>query len=125
MSFIADVLLAAGALGVGFYCHVLSRRLKRFTDLEKGVGGAVAVLSAQVDDLNRTVVSAKDSASESVATLTNVTERAEKSARHLELLVASLHDLPSERPGPVAQASAGSAVNPFFVSRSRIAEQQK
>jgi len=41
MVFIADILLAAGALSAAFYCFVLSRRLRRFTDLEKGVGGAI------------------------------------------------------------------------------------
>ena len=51
MELIADILLAAGAIGAGVYCFVLARRLNRFNDLEKGVGGAVAVLSAQVDDL--------------------------------------------------------------------------
>ena len=48
MTLIADILLVAGALGAGLYCHVLAGRLRRFTDLEKGVGGAVAVLSAQI-----------------------------------------------------------------------------
>ena len=41
MDLIADIFLIAGALGAGFYCIVLSRRLSRFTDLENGVGGAV------------------------------------------------------------------------------------
>ena len=53
MDLIADIFLIAGALGAGFYCIVLSRRLSRFTDLENGVGGAVAILSQQVDDLTR------------------------------------------------------------------------
>ncbi len=52
---IADILLVAGALGAGFYCFILARRLTKFTDLENGVGGAVAVLSAQVDDLGKTL----------------------------------------------------------------------
>ncbi len=47
MELIADILLVAGALGAGLYCFVLSRRLRKFTDLEQGVGGAVAVLSSQ------------------------------------------------------------------------------
>ena len=51
MALIADILMTAGALSAAFYCIVLSRRLTRFNDLEKGIGGAVAVLSAQVDDL--------------------------------------------------------------------------
>lgn len=94
MSMIADILLVAGAVGAGLYCLVLARRLRRFTDLEKGVGGAVAVLSAQVDDLTRTLAHAQKSATESVGSLANVNERAEAAAKRLELLLASLHDLP-------------------------------
>ena len=43
MEMVADILLVAGALGAGFYCYILARRLSRFNDLENGVGGAVAV----------------------------------------------------------------------------------
>lgn len=95
MALIADILLVAGALGAGFYCFVLSRRLTRFTDLEQGVGGAVAVLSAQVDDMTRALARAQGAAGSSAATLEALTERAEAAARRLELLVASLHDLPA------------------------------
>ena len=58
MDLIADIFLMAGALGAGFYCMVLSSRLRRFTDLEKGMGGAVAVLSVQVDDLQKALLRA-------------------------------------------------------------------
>ena len=109
MILIADILLVAGALGAGFYCYILSRRLRRFTDLEKGVGGAVAVLSAQVDDLNKTLNKAQSTAKSSVDRLDDVSGRAEAASRHLELLVASLHDLPE----PAAQP----ADSPFFVRR--------
>jgi len=94
MEFIADIFLAAGAIGAGVYCFVLGRRLNRFNDLEKGVGGAVAVLSAQVDDLNRTLAAAQQTASASAETLTNLTKRAEDMSRRLELQMASLHDIP-------------------------------
>lgn len=108
MLMIADILLVAGALGAGFYCYVLSRRLRRFTDLEKGVGGAVAVLSAQVDDLSKTLTRAQSTAKSSVDRLDDVSTRAEAAARHLELLVASLHDLPET-------ADQKPVDNPFFV----------
>ena len=62
MDIIADIFLAAGAAGAGLYCFILGRRLKRFNDLEKGVGGAVAVLSAQVDDLTKTLSAAQSTA---------------------------------------------------------------
>lgn len=108
MSIIADILLMAGAVGAGLYCFVLSNRLRRFTDLEKGMGGAVAVLSAQVDDLTRALATAEGSADTSVQRLTEVNTRAEAAAERLELLVASLHDLPGSKPPKEPS-------NPFFV----------
>jgi hypothetical protein len=95
MELIADILLVAGALGAGFYCFVLARRLRRFNDLENGVGGAVAVLSAQVDDLAKTLEAAQTTASNSTESLEGLTDRAESVAKRLELMVASMHDLPS------------------------------
>ncbi len=94
MELIADILLIAGALGAGFYCVVLSRRLSRFTDLEKGVGGAIAVLSNQVDDMTKALEHARRSTASSASSLDSMTGRAEGVAQRLELLVASMHDLP-------------------------------
>lgn len=96
MEMIADILLVAGALGAGFYCYILARRLARFNDLENGVGGAVAVLSAQVDDLTKTLNAARQTADNSNTSLADLTERAESVAKRLELMVASMHDLPPE-----------------------------
>jgi hypothetical protein len=110
MILIADLLLVAGALGAALYCYVLSRRLRRFTDLEKGVGGAVAVMSVQVDDLTKTLAAAQATAKASVGQLDEVSARAESAQQRLELLVASLHDLPN----PTAVSSSES---PFFVRR--------
>ncbi|MEM8728829.1 MAG: hypothetical protein AAGF79_02835 [Pseudomonadota bacterium] len=93
MELIADILLVAGALGAGFYCFVLSRRLTKFNDLEKGVGGAVAVLSAQVDDLSKALEKAQSASGESSETLSDLTHRAEAVAQRLELLMASMHDV--------------------------------
>ncbi|WP_136443235.1 DUF6468 domain-containing protein [Pacificoceanicola onchidii] len=96
MDLIADILLVAGALGAGFYCFILARRLTKFTDLENGVGGAVAVLSAQVDDLTKTLNAAQATAGDSSKSLQELTERAEDVAKRLELMVASMHDLPDQ-----------------------------
>lgn len=95
MNFLADLFLVAGAMGAGIYCLVLARRLRRFTDLETGVGGAVAVLSAQVDDLTEMLRRAEAAAVGSVGRLAEVSNRADAASKRLELLVASLHDLPS------------------------------
>ncbi len=117
MSLIADILLVAGALGASLYCFILSRRLAKFNDLEQGVGGAVAILSVQVDEMTKTLSQVQVAATASTDTLGKLTVRAEGAARRLELLVASLHDLP-EPPDPVGTARrtdathAASAPNP-------------
>ncbi len=110
MTMIADIMLAAGALGAALYCYVLSRRLRRFTDLEKGVGGAVAVLAVQVDDLTEILTKAQTAANASVGQLDAVSARAEAAHRKLELSIASLHDVPET----VQPSLAGS---PFFIRR--------
>lgn len=111
MNLIADALLIAGALGATLYCLVLSRKLNKFNDLEKGVGGAVAIMSAQVDDMTRTLKKAEEAANRSGSDLEVATARAENAVTRLELLLASLHDLPEQTaptpapPVPVNEAS--------------------
>ena len=125
MTFIADILLVAGALGAAFYCIVLSRRLSRFNDLEKGVGGAVAVLSAQVDDMTKTLERAREAASSSTQSLDALTVRAETVAGRLELMVASMHDLPDDAPPEEPEVkveaafihAAATSESPMFVHR--------
>lgn len=101
MELIADILLGAGALGVAAYCHVLSRRLRAFNQLENGMGGAVAVLSVQVDEMTRALGQAQSAAQQSAQTLAGMTGRAEAAAARLELLLATMHDLPEVADEPV------------------------
>jgi len=100
MELIADILLAAAALGAMAYCIVLARRLRRLTGLESGMAGAIAVFSAQVDDLTRALEEARDAARGSVDTLAERTGRAEAAAARIDLLLASLHDLPDGHDRP-------------------------
>lgn len=128
MEMIADILLVAGALSAAFYCLVLGRRLKRFNSLEQGVGGAVAVLSAQVDDLNKSLSAAQATAADSAKTLTDLTARAEGMSKQLELQMASLHDIPQPPATPDIQhadpeptqsvAPPPEAAQPMFVRHS-------
>lgn len=103
MELIADILLGAGALGAAAYCLILSRRLATFTRLESGMGGAIAVLSAQVDDMTRALDRARGAATDSAEALEGRTRRAEQVAERLELLLASMHDLPE--PGLIDRKS--------------------
>jgi len=91
---IADILLVAGALAAGYYCFVLSKPLTEFKSAEGGIGTAVAELSAQVDELTKSVADARNSAQASSSSLLELTDRAEGVAQRLELMVASMHDIP-------------------------------
>lgn len=94
MALIADFLVAAAGFAAAFYCFLLSRRLKRFTALESGMGSAIAVLSAQVDDMTQALAKAKASSEQSSVRLDQQVARAEAAAARLEVLMASLHDIP-------------------------------
>ncbi len=98
MDLIANILLGAGAFGAAGYCLVLAARLKKFSTLETGMGGAIAVLSAQVDDMTRALDKARGAAIGSASSLETLTVRAESVAARLELLLASMHDLPEPKP---------------------------
>lgn len=100
MELVADILLAAGAFGAAAYCYVLSRRLAKFKNLENGMGGAVAVMSVQVDELTRALEKAQTTSQGSTEALEDVTRRAENAANRMELLLASLHDLSDQRNEP-------------------------
>lgn len=123
MKIIADILLIAGALGAAVYCIILSRKLRNFTDLEKGVGGAIAVLSLQVDEMTKALEDAQGSAKTSAESLIKLTGRAEGAARRLELLVASMHDIPEEQKTVPPQKNETEISEPlFFSNRTRIHE---
>lgn len=110
MAFISDIFLSAGAFGVAIYCMVLSRRLRRFTNLESDIGRAITTMSAQINELNLSLKRAQETGNQSVKRLTEGSKRAEASARHLELLVASLHSLPENHEKKQNN-------NPFFARR--------
>ena len=105
MTLVSDILLSAGAFGAAIYCFVLSARLKKFTTLENGMGSAIAVLSAQVDDMTKALERARSVTVSSASGLENLTSRAETVAGRIELLLASMHDLPDP-----AQDAAQSAL---------------
>jgi hypothetical protein len=110
MELIADILLVAGAFGAAIYCMVLSRRLQRLTRLESGMGGAIAVLSAQVDDLTRMLGRAETAAKGSSDRLEAQTRRAETAVKRLEILLATLNDLPEAPAAPRRSAEPEAAV---------------
>ncbi|MCC0062951.1 MAG: hypothetical protein H6895_02535 [Defluviimonas sp.] len=112
MDFIANILLGAGAIGAGIFCLVLSRRLKSLSQLDSGMGGAIAVLSVQVDEMTAALGAAQEAATGSAETLRALTMRAETAAAKLELMLSSLHDLPE-------MGDEGERRRPCVVRRAR------
>jgi hypothetical protein len=106
MNLISDVLLSLGAFGAAIYCFVLSNRLKKFTTLESGMGSAIAVLSAQVDEMTKALDRARNAATGSAASLQDLTARGEAVAARIDLLLASMHDLPQPDHHPAAPPTA-------------------
>jgi len=99
MELIADGLLIAGAMTAALYCWVLSRRLNALKSMDKGLGGAIAGLSARVEQTRSSLSDTKAAARDLAA----LTARAEAAARRMELLLAATQ----EDEAPARSAAGG------------------
>ena len=59
---VLQVALAVSAGVLAIYCMVLGRRLKRLNNLETGLGGAIAVMAAEVTRLQHAIDAARNEA---------------------------------------------------------------
>jgi hypothetical protein len=137
---IADLLMIAASAGAGIYCLVLSRRLSRLTSFDKGIGGAIAVLSAQVDDMKQALSDAKTGSDSASAQLQDLVRQARDISGELELMVAACHDFAEEAlvaqsneppiaapdqppvsPPPAAQSEVTAEPIPIFGTRRQLA----
>ena len=66
---ILQILLLAASCGLAGFCLLLARRLHRLNNLESGLGGAIAVMNAEVDRLDRAIRKARAEASAASETL--------------------------------------------------------
>ncbi|MEM7508266.1 MAG: hypothetical protein AAF415_16150 [Pseudomonadota bacterium] len=109
MELIADGLLILAALCASLYCLVLSRRLRRLNRLDNGLGGAIASLSTQVDEMHRALAEAKQVTERSKRELDSRTKRAEQAAGRLELLLVAVREPRSEDKAGAGEAAASAA----------------
>lgn len=77
--------LVAACLAVAVYCHVLARRLRRLNDLETGLGGAIAVMTAEVARLEAAIAAARTEAEQAGMALAAEVERARDERLRLRL----------------------------------------
>ena len=66
---ILQILLLGASGALAGFCILLARRLRKLNNLETGLGGAIAVMSAEVDRLDRALRKARDEASAASETL--------------------------------------------------------
>jgi hypothetical protein len=93
LAYAADALLILASLGAAVFCLVLSRRLTRLSSIDNGLGGAIAVLSAQVDDMNKALAEMKTGTESSAGRLDALNREARQLAEELELMLSACHDL--------------------------------
>ncbi len=122
MEYFSDIFLGVAAICAAIYCLLLSRKLSRFRGLDQDLGGAIAVLSKQVDEMTEVLQNAQKSAEASSAELQEISERAETASDKLEMLVAAVQDLPdpvAAQPQP-APAPPEAVEQPLFRRRARL-----
>jgi hypothetical protein len=88
----ADLLLMTASLGAAAYCMVLSRRLSRIGSFDKGIGGAIAVLSTQVDEMKTALAAAKAGSDGAGQHLNELVRQAREISAELEMMIAACHD---------------------------------
>lgn len=91
--------LMAACLAVALYCHILARRLRRLNDLETGLGGAIAVMSAEVARLEAAIAAARAEAEGASRALAAEVARAQDERLRLRLG----HDLSAPEDAPRAR----------------------
>ena len=62
VEYVLQAALVVASVGLALFCLILSRRLRRLNDLETGLGGAIAVMTAEVDRLEVAMRAARDDA---------------------------------------------------------------
>lgn len=106
MELIADGVLILAALAAMAYCMVLSRRLRRLTELDGGLGAAITALSREVDHLSGALAEAKTATTDSATDLSTQCRAAHVAARRLEALVKSANKAVLSRPKQRAETPA-------------------
>lgn len=96
VALVADILMIAASAGAASYCMILSRRLSRLSSFDKGIGGAIAVLSAQVDEMKAALAETRLGTDDARTHLQDLVRQARDISGELELMIAACHDFAEE-----------------------------
>lgn len=92
LSHASDILLFFASFGAAAYCMILSRRLARLSRFDQGIGGAIAVMSAQVDEMKTALADAKSGSDGAGQQLNDLVAQARDISTELEMMIAACHD---------------------------------
>ncbi|WP_157994832.1 hypothetical protein [Paracoccus tegillarcae] len=89
--------IIVGSVTLMVFCVVLARRLRRLNDLEDGLGGAIAVMAAEIDRLEKSIHSARREATTASEALANQLQQA-KAERDRWSLHLKMRDVVPQSP---------------------------
>ena len=104
IEYLFQTALTVASVGLAGFCFLLARRLRRLNDLETGLGGAIAVMAAEVDRLERAIRAARDEATDASKALAAeiATARKERALWDLRQRIGqAAADQPAAKPAPM------------------------
>jgi len=90
--------LVVAALAVAGYCHLLARRLRKLNDLETGLGGAIAVMAAEIARLEAALAAAQAGATDASDGLAREIEKAKSERAYWALQQQFMPQAAASRP---------------------------
>ncbi|MFV0302409.1 MAG: hypothetical protein ACK5IP_16330 [Paracoccus sp. (in: a-proteobacteria)] len=90
--------IIAGSVILMLFCITLARRLRRLNDLEGGLGGAIAILTAEVDRLDQSIRQARQEAMTAGETLAVEVAKAQTERARWDLHLRMREVVPPEPP---------------------------
>lgn len=103
--------LLLASLGLAVFCITLARRLRRLNDLETGLGGAIAIMAAEVDRLEKAIRAARDEATSASKDLSDeiAAARRERAVWELRQKIADAAAAPADEARPDNRADPSNA----------------
>ena len=105
MQLIADGLLLATALTAALYCIVLSRRLRRLTDAQSGIGTQIRELTRVLEETRGAVGETRNGLAENRAAARNASDAVAREIARAQDAVAELHRARSAALGALTRAA--------------------
>ncbi|CTQ49088.1 hypothetical protein JDO7802_01098 [Jannaschia donghaensis] len=96
---------------MALWCRVLTKRLRAFNDVDSGLGGTIATLTKQVDDLKASIDTATECARDRADLLEQGNARADDRIGRMEMLLVSLEDLEGDVAEHLLQDEASAQVD--------------